>query len=162
MSDRPAAYPSDQLRSPSRRPARARHGPARRRSPGLGPHLRAGHVHLVRRARVRVVAVPVFGRALGLASWAAPRMRPAWLHHSDGVRELGAAPWTGRVLTPGLFGCSTVLVVCFLAWVPRRGTGCTALGAGTLYGGLPHGFLARGALFGGGAGRPSVAAGAAG
>lgn len=94
--------------------------------------------------------MPVFGRALDLASWAVPRVRPAWLHHSDSAQELGAAPWTGRMLTPGLFGCSTVLVVCFLAWPPRRGTWCTVLGAGTLYGGLPHGFLARGALLGGG------------
>ncbi|MBC3987743.1 hypothetical protein H8N00_02230, partial [Streptomyces sp. AC563] len=123
--------------------------PARRRSPGLGPH-RADHFHRVRRAWVRLVAVPVFGCALGLASWAAPRVRPAWLYHSGSVQELGAAPSTGPVLTPGLFGCSTVLAVCFLAWVSRLRTRCTALGGGTMYGGLPRGFLARGALSAGG------------
>ncbi|MEU3961316.1 hypothetical protein AB0F42_16055 [Streptomyces buecherae] len=103
----------------------------------------------MRRTWARLVAVPVLGCALGCASWAAPRVRPAWLYHSDSVRELGAAPWTGPVLTLGLFGCSTVLVVCFLAWVPRRRTWFTALGAGTLYGYLLHGFLAKGAQFGG-------------
>lgn len=45
------------------------------------------------------------------------------------------------------FGCSTVLVVCFLAWVPGRRTWCTVLGAGTLYGFLLHGFVAQGAKY---------------
>ncbi|MBC3986275.1 hypothetical protein H8N01_27775 [Streptomyces sp. AC536] len=66
--------------------------PARCRSLGLGPHRRADQFHRVRRAWVRLVAVPVFGCALGLASWAAPRVRPAWLNHSDSVQELGDAP----------------------------------------------------------------------
>ena len=48
-------------------------------------------------------------------------------------------------MTLALFGCSLVLVACFLAWVPGRRTWFTALGAGTLYGYLLHGFLVQGA-----------------
>ena len=48
-------------------------------------------------------------------------------------------------MTPAVFVCSTLLVACFLAWVPRRRTWFTALGAGTLYGYLLHGFVAQGA-----------------
>ncbi|MGO4759069.1 hypothetical protein AB4212_62425, partial [Streptomyces sp. 2MCAF27] len=40
-----------------------------------------------------------------------------------------------------------VLVFCFFAWVPRRRMWFTALGAGTLYGYLLHGFLAKGSRF---------------
>ena len=44
-----------------------------------------------------------------------------------------------------LFGCSLVLTACFFAWVPRRRMWFTALGAGTLYGYLLHGFLVKAA-----------------
>jgi len=44
-------------------------------------------------------------------------------------------------MTLAIFGCSTVLVACFLALVPRHRTWYTALGAGTLYGYLLHGFV---------------------
>jgi fucose 4-O-acetylase-like acetyltransferase len=40
-----------------------------------------------------------------------------------------------------------VLTACFLAWVPRRHMWFTALGAGTLYGYLLHGFVATGSRF---------------
>jgi fucose 4-O-acetylase-like acetyltransferase len=42
-----------------------------------------------------------------------------------------------------MFGCSLVLTACFFAWVPRRHMWFTALGAGTLYGYLLHGFLVK-------------------
>jgi fucose 4-O-acetylase-like acetyltransferase len=40
-----------------------------------------------------------------------------------------------------------VLTACFFAWVPRRKMWFTILGAGTLYGYLLHGFLAKGSRF---------------
>jgi fucose 4-O-acetylase-like acetyltransferase len=42
-----------------------------------------------------------------------------------------------------------LLTAGFLAWVPRRKTWFTVLGAGTLCGYLLHGFLIKGALFAG-------------
>ena len=50
-------------------------------------------------------------------------------------------------MTLAMFGCSLVLVACFFAWIPGRTMWCTALGAGTLYGYLLHGFLAKGSRF---------------
>lgn len=50
-------------------------------------------------------------------------------------------------MTLALFGCSLLLVASFLAWVPGRRTWLTALGAGTLYGYLLHGFVALGAKY---------------
>ncbi|RFU84862.1 hypothetical protein DY218_20155 [Streptomyces triticagri] len=113
----------------------------------LGLVLKPEHFQLVRRREVRLLAVPVFGLALLLAYWAGPRMTSAWFYHRDSAQELGAPAWTGGVMTLALFGCSIVLMACFFAWVPRRHMWFTALGAGTLYGYLLHGFLAKGSRF---------------
>jgi fucose 4-O-acetylase-like acetyltransferase len=113
----------------------------------LGLSLKPEHFRLVRRRAVRIAAVPVFGCAAAVAYWAVPRMTGGWFYHRDSAEELGAPGWYGVVMTPVLFGCSLLLVACFLAWVPGRRMWCTVLGAGTLYGYLLHGFVAQGAKF---------------
>ncbi|CAM5694405.1 hypothetical protein SFUMM280S_09468 [Streptomyces fumanus] len=50
----------------------------------------------------------------------------------------------GPVMTLALFGCALLLTACFFAWVQRRRMWFAALGAGTLYGYLLHGFLIKG------------------
>ena len=110
----------------------------------LGLVLKPEHFRLVRRRVVRVVAGPVFVIALVLAYWVEPRMSGAWFYHRDSAQELGAPAWAGPVMTLVAFGCSMVLVCCFLALVPGRRTWFTVLGAGTLYGYLLHGFLVQG------------------
>ncbi|KDN77563.1 membrane protein [Streptomyces olindensis] len=111
----------------------------------LGLLLRPEHFRRVRRRTARILAVPVAVCALGVAYWAVPRMNYAWFFHADSARELAAPFWYGPVMTLAAFGCSAVLVACFLAWVPGRRTWFTALGAGTLYGYLLHGFVAQAA-----------------
>ncbi|WP_425831368.1 acyltransferase family protein [Streptomyces fractus] len=113
----------------------------------LGLCLKPEHFQLVRRKEARIVAVPVFAAALLFAYWAAPRMNAAWFYHRDSAQELGAPGWTGIVMTLAMFGCSVILTACFFAWVPGRKLWFTALGAGTLYGYLLHGFLAKGSRF---------------
>ncbi|MET8473057.1 acyltransferase family protein [Streptomyces sp. NPDC006422] len=113
----------------------------------LGLCLRPEHFALVRQRAARIAAVPVFAGALLVAYWAAPRMTAAWFYRRDSAQELGAPGWTGVVMTLALFGCSVILMACFFAWVPGRRMWCTALGAGTLYGYLLHGFLAKGSRF---------------
>ncbi|MFD6296730.1 acyltransferase family protein [Streptomyces sp. NPDC060235] len=113
----------------------------------LGLCLKPEHFQLVRRREARILSVPVFAIALAVAYWAAPRMNAAWFYRRDSAQELGAPGWTGAAMTFALFACSVVLVACFFAWVPRRTTWFTVLGAGTLYGYLLHGFLAKGSRF---------------
>jgi fucose 4-O-acetylase-like acetyltransferase len=113
----------------------------------VGLCLRPEHFRLIRRWKVRVLAVPVFAGALAAAYWAVPRMSGAWFFHRDSAEELGAPEWYGPVMTLAAFGSSMVLVACFLAWVPGRRMWFTALGAGTLYGYLLHGFVAQGSKF---------------
>jgi fucose 4-O-acetylase-like acetyltransferase len=113
----------------------------------LGLLLKPEHFQLVRRRSVRVLAVPVFAAAVALAYWAVPRMTGAWFYHRDSAEELTAPAWYGPVMTLMTFGCSLVLVSCFLAWVPGRRAWFTVLGAGTLYGYLLHGFVAQGSKF---------------
>ncbi|WP_084828076.1 acyltransferase family protein, partial [Streptomyces griseoflavus] len=109
----------------------------------LGLCLRSEHFRMVRRRRMRVLAVPVFAGALALAYWAVPRVTAGWLYHRDSAQELSAPAWYGPLMTLLLFGCALVLVACFLAWVPGRRTWFTALGAATMYGYLLHGFVAQ-------------------
>ncbi|MFF4250276.1 acyltransferase family protein [Streptomyces sp. NPDC001663] len=113
----------------------------------LGLCLRPEHFSLVRRWKVRLLAVPVSLCALAASYWAVPRMTGAWFFHRDSAEELGAPAWYGPVMTLAGFGCSMVLVACFLAWVPGRRMWFTALGTGTLYGYLLHGFVAQGSKY---------------
>ncbi|KUJ69322.1 hypothetical protein ACZ90_13395 [Streptomyces albus subsp. albus] len=113
----------------------------------IGLSMKPEHFQWLRRRPLRILSVPAFACALVVAYWAAPRMNSAWFYHRDSVQELGAPPWTGPVMTLALFGCSALLVACFFSWVPRRTMWFTALGAGTLYGYLLHGFLAKGSRF---------------
>jgi fucose 4-O-acetylase-like acetyltransferase len=110
----------------------------------LGLCMKPEHFRLVRRRSVRILSVPVFAAALVVGWWAVPRMNTAWFYHRDAAQELGAPWWTGPVMVLALFGCSLLLTACFFAWVPGRGMWFTALGAGTLYGYLLHGFLIKG------------------
>ncbi|THC41106.1 acyltransferase family protein [Streptomyces sp. A1499] len=113
----------------------------------LGLFMKPEHFQLVRRREVRLLSVPVFAAAVLLAYWAAPRMTSVWFYRRDSAQELGVPWWVGIVMTLALFGCSVVLTACFFAWVPRRRMWFTVLGAGTLYGYLLHGFLAKGSRF---------------
>ncbi|GAA2440416.1 acyltransferase family protein [Streptomyces macrosporus] len=109
----------------------------------IGLCLRPEHFELVRRREARLLAVPIMAVALAFAYWAAPRMNFEWFYHRDSGQELGVPWWVGILMNLALFGCSLVLTACFLALVPRRHMWFTALGAGTLYGYLLHGFLIR-------------------
>ncbi|WP_435849594.1 acyltransferase family protein [Streptomyces tibetensis] len=111
----------------------------------LGLLLKPEHFRLVRRREMRLLSLPVVAGALAGAYWITPRWDYAWLFHRSSAEELGAPGWYGPVMTLALFGCSLLLVACFLAWVPGRRTWFTALGAGTLYGYLLHGFAVQGA-----------------
>ncbi|MEV1023535.1 acyltransferase family protein [Streptomyces sp. NPDC050264] len=113
----------------------------------LGLCLKPEHFRLVRRREARILALPVFASALLFAYWAAPRMNAAWFYRRDSAQELAAPGWSGAVMTLAMFGCSVLLAACFFAWVPGRKLWVTSLGAGTLYGYLLHGFLAKGSRF---------------
>jgi fucose 4-O-acetylase-like acetyltransferase len=106
----------------------------------LGLSVKPEHFLLVRRRSVRLIAVPVFATALCFGWWAVPRMNTAWFYRRDSASELGAPWWAGPVMTLAMFGCAMLLTACFLSWVPDRKTWFTALGSGTLYGYLLHGF----------------------
>ncbi|MFD4522570.1 acyltransferase family protein [Streptomyces sp. NPDC058470] len=110
----------------------------------LGLYMKPEYFQLVRRREVRILSVPVFAAALVVGYWAVPRMNTGWFYHRDSAQQLGSPWWAGPVMTLGLFGCSLLLTACFFSWVPRRKLWFTALGAGTLYGYLLHGFLVKG------------------
>lgn len=109
----------------------------------LGLLLRPEHFQLVRRRSVRIWSVPVVAAALVIAWWSVPRMETGWFYRNASVQDTSAPWWSGPVLTLALFGCSVVLTACFFAWVPGRRMWFTALGAGTIYGYLLHGFLVK-------------------
>ncbi|MEV7321618.1 acyltransferase family protein [Streptomyces sp. NPDC093970] len=109
----------------------------------LGLCLRPEHFRLVRRWPVRIAAVPVFAFALVFSWWSVPRMNTAWFYHRDSAQELGVPWWCGPVMVLAMFGCSILLTAGFLSWVPGRRMWFTAMGAGTLYGYLLHGFVVK-------------------
>ncbi|MFI9251697.1 acyltransferase family protein [Streptomyces sp. NPDC053069] len=116
----------------------------------LGLSLKPEHFTALRRRWVRIASVPVVAAALAVGWWSAPRMDVGWFYRESAAQDLGAPWWAGPLMTLALFGCSLLLTACFFAWVPRRRMWFTALGAGTLYGYLLHGFVVKGCLYAGG------------
>ncbi|MGW0082942.1 acyltransferase family protein [Streptomyces sp. NPDC003393] len=116
----------------------------------LGLRMKPEHFHLVRRRAVRILSVPVFAVALAGAWWTAPRVNASWVYRNDAAQGLGAPWWAGPVMVLVMFGGAVLLTACFFAWVPGRRTWFTALGTGTLYGYLLHGFVVKGVLYAGG------------
>ncbi|MEU6536400.1 acyltransferase family protein [Streptomyces sp. NPDC047000] len=114
----------------------------------LGLSLKAEHFHRVRGRATRILAVPVFAAAVAVGWWLAPGVDQAWTYRRGSAQELGAPWWAGPVVTLALFGCALLLTACFYAWVPRRTMWFTALGTGTLYAYLLHGFLIKGGIYG--------------
>ncbi|MDI3096209.1 acyltransferase family protein [Streptomyces sp. AN-3] len=115
----------------------------------LGLLLRPEHFRLVRRRSARIASVPVVAVAVAVAWWSVPRMETGWFYRNAAVQATGAPWWSGPVVTLALFGCSLVLTACFFAWVPGRRMWFTALGAGTIYGYLLHGFVVKQGTFSG-------------
>ncbi|SOD66344.1 Fucose 4-O-acetylase [Streptomyces zhaozhouensis] len=109
----------------------------------LGMKLRPEHFALVKRREVRLAALPVALCALVTAYWSAPRMEAGWFYRTYAAQDLGFEWWAGVVMSLALFGCGLVLTVCFLSWVPSGRRWFTALGAGTMYGFLLHGFVVK-------------------
>ena len=116
----------------------------------LGLLLKPEHFTLMRTRRMRILSLPVFAAALAIGWWTAPHMNDNWFYRQNAAQELGAPWWIGPLMTLAMFGCAVLLTACFLAWVPGRRTWFTALGAGTLYGYLLHGFVIKSVLFLGG------------
>lgn len=113
----------------------------------LGLTLRAEHFDRLRTWRVRLLAVPV-GVAACVAAYAvAPWFDAKWLLHKSSVTGQGVPNWVGLFSTPVLFCLALALTACFLAWVPGRHLWFTALGAGTMYGYLLHGFIIKSSRF---------------
>ena len=115
----------------------------------LGLSLKAEDFHRVRGRATRILAVPVFAAALAVGWWLAPGTDQAWFYRRGSAQQLGAPWWAGPVVTLVMFGCALLLTACFYAWVPRRKMWFTALGTGTLYAYLLHGFLIKGGIYGG-------------
>ncbi|GGZ00906.1 membrane protein [Streptomyces poonensis] len=113
----------------------------------LGLTLRGEHFERLRTRRVRLLALPVGAGALVAAYGVAPWFDAGWFYHRGSVTGQGAPAWAGLLTTPALFGLAVLLTACFLAWVPRRHTWFTALGAGTMYGYLLHGFVIKSSRF---------------
>ncbi|WP_407110311.1 acyltransferase family protein [Streptomyces sp. DSM 116494] len=115
----------------------------------LGLTLRPEHFQRVRHHSVRLMSLPVLAVATAVAWWSVPRMHVGWLYHKSAAEELSAPWWSGPVMVSGTLTCSLVLTVCFFAWVPRRHMWFTALGAGTIYGYLVHGFFVKAGIYAG-------------
>ena len=113
----------------------------------LGLTLRAEHFERLRTWRVRWTALPVVAAALVAAYTVAPWFGAGWFYHRGSVTGQGVPNWMGLFTTPALFCLALVLTACFLSWVPGRHLWCTALGAGTMYGYLLHGFVIKASRF---------------
>lgn len=115
----------------------------------LGLTLRPEHFAALRGRWVRIASVPVVAAALAVGWWTAPRLQDNWFYRESAAQNLGAPWWTGPLMTLALFACALLLTAVFFAWVPRRRTWFTALGAGTLYGYLLHGFVVKSVTYSG-------------
>ncbi|MER7787354.1 acyltransferase family protein [Streptomyces sp. NPDC097640] len=113
----------------------------------LGLSLRPEHFTRLRTRRVRLAALPVGAGALIAAYALAPRLDAGWFYRRGSVAGRGVPAWAGVFTTPALFVLALALTAAFLAWVPGRRLWITALGTGTMYGFLLHGFVIKSSRF---------------
>ncbi|MDJ1137609.1 acyltransferase family protein [Streptomyces iconiensis] len=107
----------------------------------LGLRLRSDHLRPLRNPAARRWALPVMVAGAAGAWWVAPQVTRGWLLMDLGSAQIGVPPLFYVGVRVALFGVSAVLVAAFLALVPSRRTGFTALGACTLYPFLLHGLV---------------------
>lgn len=113
----------------------------------LGLSLRPEHFTRLRTRRIRLAALPVGAGAL-IATYAlAPRLDAGWFYRRGSVAGRDVPAWAGVFTTPALFLLAVLLTAAFLAWVPGRRLWITALGTGTMYGYLLHGFVIKSSRF---------------
>ncbi|MEU6282737.1 acyltransferase family protein [Streptomyces sp. NPDC047028] len=115
----------------------------------LGMTLKPEHFRMVRRRSVRILSVPVFALAMAGAWWVVPRVNSSWVYRDAAAQDLGAPWWAGPVMVPVMFGGAVLLTACLFSWVPSRRTWFTALGTGTLYAYLLHGFVVKSVKYSG-------------
>ncbi|MER5950126.1 acyltransferase family protein [Streptomyces sp. NPDC001904] len=114
----------------------------------VGLVLRPEHFSWLRTWRFRLAALPVLLTAVVVAYRVAPWFDAGWFYHRGSVVGRGVPAWAGLWATPALFVLALVLTACFLAWVPGRRLWFTALGTGTIYAYLLHGFVIKASRFG--------------
>ncbi|WP_372349243.1 acyltransferase family protein [Streptomyces sp. KL116D] len=114
----------------------------------VGLVLRPEHFSRLRSWRTRLSLLPVGLAAVVAAYWVAPWFDAGWFYHRGSVVGRGVPAWAGLWATPALFVLALILTACFLAWVPGRRLWFTALGAGTIYAYLLHGFVIKASRFG--------------
>jgi fucose 4-O-acetylase-like acetyltransferase len=110
----------------------------------LGLHLRREHFDRLLRPGARPAAAAVLGAGVLAAYALEPHLDHAWLYRTNSAQEMGAGAGTGVAMLLATTACGLLLTACFLTLVPRRRTWYTTLGAGTVYGYLLHGFVAKG------------------
>lgn len=113
----------------------------------IGLLLRPEHWDLIRTGRARIAAVPVLLCGAAMAYWAKGRMSTDWAMRNHDWDQLQVSWPVGLAMTLAMTVCSLLLTAAFLAWVPRRRTWFTGLGAGTLCAYLLHGFVVRAAAW---------------
>jgi fucose 4-O-acetylase-like acetyltransferase len=108
----------------------------------LGLFLKPAHFELLRRPRVRLVAVAVLAGGLVMTLFVVDRhLSTEWAYWRESNAHFHVNDFTGTLIRLGLLLTSTTLAVAFLAIVPTRRAWFTSLGAATLYAYLLHGFV---------------------
>ncbi|MEV5608967.1 acyltransferase family protein [Streptomyces sp. NPDC052225] len=113
----------------------------------VGLVMRPEHFSFLRTWGTRLAALPVLLAAVVAAYWVAPWFDAGWFYHRGSVVGRGVPAWAGLWATPALFVLALVLTACFLSWVPGRRLWFTALGTGTIYAYLLHGFVIKSSRF---------------
>lgn len=122
---------------------------------GLLPFFAAGVladervVEAVRSRAVRLSAVVVLPAGAVVAHLVESRIATEWLYYRTSYGDLDTGPLEGMAIRLGLLAVAFAMVASVLAWLPRRGSWFSALGAGSLVVYLFHGFFVKGAEYAG-------------
>lgn len=105
----------------------------------IGYWLTKEQIMWVKRKSVMIVAsvIPIF---VATVIYFAPEFSSGWLFASKSYGDLGL-PYSGGLARLSVYGTSAMMVLCILAFIPKRNLAFTALGTRTLYVYLLHGFF---------------------
>lgn len=109
----------------------------------LGLQARSAHVDRLRAPASRLAAIIVIAVAFLASRLLQGSISTEWLYWRSGYPELDASFGEGVLYRAGLLVAATFLALAFLAFVPRRASWFSRLGAATLVVYLFHGFFVK-------------------
>lgn len=115
----------------------------------IGLLVQPHHIEAMRSRSTRLTGLGALAAGILVTRWVEHEAGSEWLYHHASYAERGVGALEGMATRLGLIGAALTMSVAALAWIPRRRTWFTRMGAASVVVYLFHGFFVKGAEYAG-------------